>query len=155
MRKPRISILGMNQAIDIGVDRCYAINMKYEHSKNQVYLLSFHLVWCPKRRRPVLVGDIKKRLLQILTEVADEKRVKILAVEVMPDHLHLFVSCYPQIMIHKLVKAFKGKSSNLLRKEFPSLLRLPSLWTNSYFVSTAGNVSSERIQKYIEAQNTR
>lgn len=127
--------------------------MQYEHSRNQVYLLNFHLVWCPKRRRPVLVGDIKKRLAQILEEVAREKRVKILALEIMPDHLHLFVSCYPQILVHKLVKALKGRSSNILRREFSSLLRLPSLWTNSYFVSTAGNVSSETIRKYIEAQS--
>lgn len=146
----------MNQAIDSGADRWYAIdNMGYEHSRNQVYLLTFHLVWCPKRRRPVLVGDIKNRLSQILVEVAVEKRVKILAVEIMPDLLHLFVSCYPQMVIHKLVKAFKGRSSHILRREFPSLLRLPSLWTNSYFVSTAGNVSSETIRKYIEAQNTK
>jgi len=127
--------------------------MQYEHSRNQVYLLNFHLVWCPKRRHPVLVGDIKKRLAQILEEVAREKRVKILALEIMPDHLHLFVSCYPQILVHKLVKALKGRSSNILRREFSSLLRLPSLWTNSYFVSTAGNVSSETIRKYIEAQS--
>lgn len=101
----------------------------------------------------MLVGDIKKRLAQILEEVAREKRVKILALEIMPDHLHLFVSCYPQILVHKLVKALKGRSSNILRREFSSLLRLPSLWTNSYFVSTAGNVSSETIRKYIEAQS--
>jgi len=128
--------------------------MGYEHSRNQVYLLNFHLVWCPKRRRPVLVGSIRNRLLQILEDVAGEKRVKILASEVMPDHLHLFVSCSPQMVVHKLVKAFKGRSSNILRREFPSLLKLPSLWTNSYFVSTAGNVSSETIRKYIEAQST-
>ena len=146
----------MNQALDNGVDIWYAINkMEYEHSRNQVYLLNYHLVWCPKRRRSVLIGDIKTRLTQILAEVAAEKRVKILALEIMPDHLHLFVSCYPQMVIHKLVKAFKGRSSNILRREFPSLLRLPSLWTNSYFVSTAGNVSSETIRKYIEAQNTK
>jgi putative transposase len=70
----------------------------------------------------------------------------------MPDHLHLFVSTYPQLEIHKLVKLFKGRSSNLLRKESPELLKLPCLWTRSYFVSTAGNVSSETIRKYIEAQ---
>jgi putative transposase len=101
----------------------------------------------------VLTGGIKDRLAEILAQVAVEQKVKILALEVMPDHLHLFVSCYPQIAIHKLVKAFKGRSSNMLRKEFPTLLRLPSLWTNSYFVSTAGNVSSETIKKYIEAQS--
>jgi len=112
-------------------------------------------VWCPKRRKPVLIGNIAERLRNILTDVSLEKQVKILALEIKPDHIHLFVSCYPQIVIHKLVKAFKGRSSNLLRKEFPSLLRLPSLWTNSYFVSTAGNVSSDTIRKYIEAQHTK
>jgi len=94
-------------------------------------------------------------LLEILQGVAKEKHVKILASEIMPDHLHLFVSCYPQMEVHKMVKAFKGRSSNILRKEFPFLLRLPSLWTNSYFVSTAGNVSSETIRKYIENQSTK
>jgi len=149
-------MLGMNQAIDCGVDIWYAINkMEYQHSRNQVYLLNYHLVWCPKRRRPILTDGVAQRLKQIFVQVAEEKWVKILALEVQPDHLHLFVSCYPQLVVHKLVKAFKGRSSNILRKEFPSLLRLPSLWTNSYFVSTAGNVSSETIRKYIEAQSTK
>ena len=129
--------------------------MEYQHSRNQVYLLNYHLVWCPKRRRPVLTDAVAQRLKKIFAQVTKEKRVKILALEVQPDHLHLFVSCYPQMVVHKLVKAFKGRSSNILRKEFPSLLRLPSLWTNSYFVSTAGNVSSETIRKYIEAQSTK
>ena len=102
----------------------------------------------------MLVGDIAERLKEILVQVSTEKQAKILALEIKGDHLHLFVSCHPQVVIHKLVKAFKGRSSNILRREFPSLLRLPSLWTNSYFVSTAGNVSSGTIRKYIEAQST-
>ena len=100
-----------------------------------------------------MVGKIAERLREIINEVAEEKQVDIIALEIQPDHLHLFVSCSPQTIIHKLVKAFKGRSSNKLRKEFKSLLRIPSLWTNSYFVSTAGNVSSETIKKYIEAQS--
>jgi len=127
--------------------------MDYKHSRNQVYLINYHLIWCPKRRRPVLVGKVKNRLQQIIKQVAKEKSVEILALEIMPDHLHLFISAYPTIAIHKLVKAFKSRSSNLLRKEFPELLKLPSLWTHSYFVSTAGNVSSKTIQKYIEQQS--
>jgi putative transposase len=128
--------------------------MGYEHSRNQVYLMNLHFVWCPKRRKKVLVGNVAKRLREILEQVAKEKQVKMLALEIQPDHLHLFVSISPQMVTHKLVKAFKGRSSNILRKEFPSLLKLPALWTNSYFVSTAGNVSSETIRKYIEAQAT-
>ncbi|MCL0034762.1 IS200/IS605 family transposase [Dehalococcoidia bacterium] len=127
--------------------------MEYRHSRNQVYLINYHLIWCPKRRRPVLVNNVKQRLETILREVANEKGVEILALEIMPDHLHIFVSCYPQLTLHKLVKAFKGRSAHYLRKEFPHLLKLPSLWTNSYFVSTAGNVSSETIQRYIDAQS--
>ena len=126
--------------------------MEYQHSRNQVYLINYHLVWCPKRRKPVLVGGVKTRLEQILREVAEKKGVEVLALEVKPDHLHLFVSAYPQLQVHKLVKAFKGRSSHHLRREFPHLLNLPSLWTNSYFVSTAGNVSNRTIQKYIETQ---
>ena len=127
--------------------------MQYKHSRNKVFLINYHLIWCPKRRKKVLVGDIKTRLKQIINEVAKEKNIDILALEIMPDHLHLFVSSHPNILVHNLIKAFKGRSSNLLRKEYPELLKLPSLWTYSYFVSTAGNVSSETIQKYIEEQN--
>jgi len=127
--------------------------MEYKHSRNQVFLINYHLVWCPKRRKKVLVNKIVKRLKEIFNQVAKEKDIDILTLEVMPDHLHLFVSCQPQMTIHKLVKAFKGRSSNILRKEFPELLKLPSLWTNSYFVSTAGNISDKTIQKYIENQS--
>ncbi|MDP2967272.1 MAG: IS200/IS605 family transposase [bacterium] len=127
--------------------------MDYKHSRNQVYLINYHLIWCPKRRKPVLIGKIKARLEQIIKQVAKEKNVEVLALEIMPDYLHLFISAYPTIAIHKLVKAFKGRSSNLLRKEFPYLLKIPSLWTHSYFVSTAGNVSNKTIQKYIEQQS--
>jgi putative transposase len=127
--------------------------MEYKHSRNQVFLINYHLVWCPKRRKKVLVNKIAKRLKEIFNQVAKDKDIDILTLEVMPDHLHLFVSCQPQMTIHKLVKAFKGRSSNILRKEFPELLKLPSLWTNSYFVSTAGNISNKTIQKYIENQS--
>ncbi len=127
--------------------------MQYKHSRNKVFLINYHLIWCPKRRKKVLVGDIKIRLEQIINEVAKEKNIEILALEIMPD-LHLFVSSHPNILIHNIIKAFKGRSSNLLRKEYPELLKLPSLWTHSYFVSTAGNVSSDTIKKYIQEQNT-
>ena len=116
-------------------------------------MINYHLVWCPKRRKKVLVNKIAKRLKEIFNQVAKDKDIDILTLEVMPERLHLFVSCQPQMTIHKLVKAFKGRSSNILRKEFPELLKLPSLWTNSYFVSTAGNISNKTIQKYIENQS--
>lgn len=116
-------------------------------------MINYHLIWCPKRRKKVLTGNIKTRLEAIVYEVAKEKGIDVLAFEVMPDHVHLFISAYPDVTVHQIIKAFKGRSSNLLRKEFPELLKLPTLWTHSYFVSTAGNVSSETITKYIEAQS--
>src|SRR4030065_1860957 len=124
--------------------------MQYNHSRNKVFLINYHLIWCPKRRKKVLVGEIKTRLEQIINEVAKEKNIEILALEVMPDHLHLFVSSHPNILVHNLIKAFKGRSSNLLRKEYPELLKLPSLWTHAYFVSTAGNGSSDTTENYIQ-----
>jgi len=127
----------------------------YQHSRNKVYLIQYHLVWCPKRRKPVLVGKIKERLEQIIYEVAEELGIKVLELAVKPDHLHLFISAYPTIPVHKIVKKIKGRSSRILRQEFPELLKLPSLWTHSYFVATIGNVSKETIEKYIEAQKGR
>ena len=124
----------------------------YQHSRNKVFLIQYHLVWCPKRRKPVLVGEVKERLEQIIPQVADELGVKVLELAINPDHVHLFVSAYPTIPVHKIVRRIKGRSSNILRKEFPELLRLPSLWTHSYYVSTIGAVSKETIEKYIEAQ---
>lgn len=127
--------------------------MNYKQSEHQVYLLNYHLIWCPKRRKPVLVGDIKRRLEEIVRGVAGELGVEVLALEINPDHLHLFVSAHPQLSIPHIVKSFKGRSSHDLRLEFPELRKLPSLWTHSFFVSTAGNVSAETIKKYIEAQS--
>jgi len=126
--------------------------MEYRHSRNQVYPINYHLVWRPKRRKPVPISEVKMRLEQILREAAKEKDVEIPALEAQPDHLHLFMSAYPQLPAHKLVKAFKGHSSHHLRRELPHLLKLPSLWTNSYLFSTAENMSNKTIQKYIETQ---
>jgi len=122
----------------------------YKTNNHVKFLVNYHFVWIPKRRRKVLVGDVATRMRQICLELAIEKKWDILALEVAPDHVHLFVSVKPTDAPHLIVKAFKGRSSHHLRQEFPHLLKLPSLWTSSYFVSTAGNLSSEAIQKYIE-----
>jgi putative transposase len=122
----------------------------YKTHNHVKYLVNYHFVFIPKRRRKVLTGKIATRIRQIFLELAIEKNWDILAREVAPDRVHLFVSAKPVDPPHLIVKAFKGRSSNYLRKEFPELKRLPSLWTSSYFVSTAGNVSSEVIRKYIE-----
>lgn len=125
---------------------------QYGHSRHAVYLANYHLVWIPKRRKAILVGQIKTRFEQILRCVAEEKDWTILELAIQPDHVHLFVSADPKIAINYIVNMFKGRSSHDLREEFPELLKLPSLWTHSYFASTAGHVSSETIEKYIQEQ---
>ncbi|MCC5618767.1 IS200/IS605 family transposase [Nostoc sp. CHAB 5836] len=122
----------------------------YNTHNHVKYLINYHFVFIPKRRKKVLTGEIATRTRQIFAELAIEKKWDILALEVAPDHIHLFVSVKPTDTPHLVIKAFKGRSSYLLRKQFPLLLKLPSLWTSSYFVSTAGNISSEAVRKYIE-----
>ncbi len=126
----------------------------YQHGRHSVYLANYHLVWTPKRRKPVLVGKVKERLEEIMKEVATERNWTILSLSIQSDHVHLFVSANPDAAIRDVANAFKGRTSHDLRKEFPHLLKLPSLWTHSYFASTAGNVSSATIEKYIAEQST-
>ncbi len=111
------------------------LNDKYSYKKGIVYLNQYHVIFCPKYRRKVLVGDIEEDLKEILYEVAKENDVEIKALEIMPDHVHMFISFDPRQHIHKLIQAFKGRSSRILREKYPSLKsRLPSLWTRSYWL---------------------
>ena len=128
------------------------MTQQYRKNSHTVSLVNYHLVWIPKRRKRVLVGDVQKRLRQIIWEVCQEKDWVVIALEIMSDHVHLLVNVPPNVAAHEVVKSIKGRSSRYLRQEFPHLLKLPSLWTHSYFVSTTGNVSSETIRKYIEEQ---
>ena len=127
--------------------------MKYKSNNNVVYSCKYHVVWCPKYRRKVLVDGVDKRLKEIAQAVAEEMRFEIIEMEVMPDHVHMLVEVDPQLGIHKAVKRIKGRSSHDLREEFPWLRRrLPSLWTNSYFVSTVGGAPLAAARRYIEDQ---
>ena len=127
--------------------------MECKSNGNVVYSCKYHVVWCPKYRRKVLVGGVDSRLKEIARNVAGEMSFEILEMEVMPDHVHMLVEVDPQLGIHKAVKRIKGRSSHDLREEFPWLKkRLPTLWTNSYFVSTVGGAPLEAVRKYIEDQ---
>jgi len=111
------------------------------------------VVWCPKYRRDVLVNGADTRLREIIRQVCSETDSEILEMEVMPDHVHLLVEVDPQFGVHNLIKRIKGRSSRLLRQEFRwCRTRLPSLWTNSYFVSTVGGAPLEIVKQYIEQQ---
>lgn len=127
--------------------------IKYKSNNNVVYSCTYHVVWCPKYRRPVLVDGVDVRLKAIISHVCTEVRTELLQLEVMPDHVHLLVDVDPQYGIHRLVKRIKGRSSRLLREEYAWLRsRLPTLWTNAYFVATVGGAPLEVIKQYIEQQ---
>ena len=127
--------------------------IQYKSNNNVVYSCKYHVIWCPKYRRKVLVNGVDIRLKEIIQGVCTESRADILELEVMPEHVHLLVEVDPQYGIHRLVRSIKGRSSRLLRQEFPWLKsRLPTLWTNSYFVSTVGGAPLEIIKQYIENQ---
>ena len=121
----------------------------YRHNNHSVGLATIHLVWIPKRRKPVLRGDIKLRLATILESVASDKGWIIKAKEIAPDHVHLLVEYDEKTTISEVVRAFKGRSSRILREEFPELTKLPSLWTKSYFYETSGKISTAHVMAYI------
>ncbi|MBF0405102.1 IS200/IS605 family transposase [Candidatus Magnetominusculus xianensis] len=122
-------------------------------NNNIVYSCKYHVVWCPKYRRKVLVNAVVDRLKQLVEQKALDVRADIIEMEVMPDHVPLLVEIDPQFGIHKLVKLIKGYSSRILRQEFKHLKsRLPSLWTNSYFVATVGGAPLAIVKQYIENQ---
>jgi putative transposase len=127
----------------------------YTHKEGIVYLNQYHVIFCPKYRRKVLTGDVEKDLRKIFDEIAIEKNIEIKALEIMSDHVHMFISFDPRQPIHELIKLFKGRSSRILRSKYPKLKsRIPSLWTRSYFCCTIGHISEETIQKYIENQKS-
>jgi putative transposase len=131
------------------------MSTKYKSNNNITYSCKYHVIWCPKYRRKVLIHEVDVRLKEIIKAVCDEFQAELIELEVMPDHVHLLVECDPQFGIAKLIRYMKGRSSRLLRQEFPWLKsRLPTLWTNSYFISTVGGAPIAVIKKYIEDQKS-
>ena len=128
---------------------------RWTKSKTVVYNIGYHLIWCSKYRRKVLTGDAGTRLKELLAEKAGQIDIEIVQMEIMPDHVHLFVKATPVNSPHYIVQQLKGYTSRLLRQEFPSLKsRLPSLWTRSYYCESVGHISEETVLKYIEDQKT-
>ena len=129
---------------------------RYRRTAGAVYNLHYHLVWCPKYRRPVLTDAVETRLKELLAEKAAAMDVQIEALEVVPDHVHLLVAAPPTDAPQHLANQFKGYTSRVLRQEYPHLRkRLPTLWSRSYYVGSAGHVSTETIEQYIASQKER
>jgi putative transposase len=125
----------------------------FKSNRHVSYSCKYHVVFCPKYRRKVLVDGVDIRLKEIIYQVATELSCEVMELEVMPDHVHILCEVDPQFGVHKFVRRVKGRSSRLLRQEFPQLKsKLPTLWTNSYFVSTVGGAPIAILKQYIEAQ---
>ena len=125
----------------------------YKSNHNMIYSCKYHIVWCPKYRRKVLINGVDTRLKELIHEIAKELQLEIIEMEVMPDYVHILLEVDPQFGIHRAVKALKGRTSRILRQEYPWLRsRIPTLWTNSYFCSTVGGAPLSVIKQYIENQ---
>ena len=128
----------------------------YRKTKTTVSLINYHFVFCPRYRRKIfLIQNVEQRFKEIVKEVCNEMDIEIIAIECDRDHTHIFLNCPPILSPAGVMQKIKGVSSKLLREEFKEFSKMPSLWTRSYFVSTAGNVCSETIKKYVESQKTR
>lgn len=129
---------------------------RWKSSNTSVHHIGYHIIWFPKYRRKVLTGDISDRLIELLHQKSEEIDIEIESVEVMPDHVHLFVKSNPINAPHFIVAQLKGFSSRMLRQEFPHLRsRFPTLWTRSYFVHSVGSISEDVVKKYIEEQKNK
>ena len=128
----------------------------YKHTKTTVSLINYHFVFCPRYRRKIFnIPGLEQRFKELVAEECKKTGIEILALECHIDHVHMFVSVLPTMSIVDIMKHIKGCTSIQLRKDFPQLKAMPSLWTRSYFVSTAGNLSSETIKWYVGKQKTR
>jgi putative transposase len=126
---------------------------RYAKNAGAVFSLKYHIVWCPKYRRAVLVKPVDLRLKQLLHDKAGELGMTIHTLEVMPDHVHLFLESDPTLCVAEIVNRLKGFTSHQLREEFPFLRsRLPTLWSRRYYAGSVGSVSEAVVRKYIEAQ---
>jgi putative transposase len=125
-------------------------------SAGAVYDLGYHVAWCPWYRRPVLAGRVAGRCEELIRAKASEHGWRIVALEIMPDHVHMFVRAHPCDSPSRIASQFKGFSSRRLRAELPHLHpRLPTLWSRSYFAATVGAVWAETVRRYTGTQNER
>lgn len=127
--------------------------MSSRNFKNhKVYNISYHVIWIPKYRKHILRDYIDGSLRKYLFEKAININVSIEAIEIMPDHIHLFIKCPPNLSISYIVQQLKGYTSYKLRKEFKYLTKYKSLWTHSYYAETIGLISEKTVRKYIDMQ---
>lgn len=129
------------------------VSTRWTHSTTTVYNIGYHIIWCPKYRRKVLVDAVEEMLRLLLYKKAYEIGISIEEMQIMPEHVHLFVKAPPTASPHWIVQQLKGYTSHELRMQFPSLkTRLPTMWTRSYYIESCGHISEDTVRKYIEEQ---
>lgn len=126
---------------------------EYHDVDNFVFSCQYHVVFCPKYRRPMFKGGMEVRLKDIFEETANRFNFKIIEMEIMQDNVHLIIDCDPKFGIMECVRKLKGASASMLVAEYPDLKsKMPNIWTRSAFIATVGSVSLDVIKKYIENQ---
>lgn len=131
------------------------MNSDYRTTETTVYCCRYHVIFCPKYRRKVLINGIDERFKEIVLSMQEEQNFKVMEMEVMPDHVHLLLDVDPTIGINVIVSRIKGKTAHILTREFPEIRRrIPTLWTRSKFIATVGSVSLETVKEYIKSQKT-
>ncbi|MDO4325791.1 MAG: IS200/IS605 family transposase [bacterium] len=129
---------------------------KYRHTRTTVSLIQYHFVFCPRYRRKIfLIPSVEERFKELVKTKCKELEIEIITLECDKDHCHMFLNCLPAWSPSDIMQQIKAYTSKILREEFVELSKMPSLWTRSYFVSTAENVCSETMKKYVESQKKR
>ena len=134
--------------------------MKYKdrwvNSRTSVYNLGYHIIFCPKYRRKILIGDVEEYLKILIVEKCNELDCTIEQMEIMPDHVHLFIKTKPTIAPHFLIQQIKDYTANKLRNNFKELKsKLPNMWTRSYYIESVGHISENTIKEYIKEQKNK
>ena len=131
------------------------MNSDYRTTETTVYCCRYHVIFCPKYRRKVLINGIDERFKEIVLSMQENENFIVLEMEVMPDYVHLLLDVDPTIGINVVVSRIKGKTAHILTREFPEIRRrIPTLWTRSKFIATVGSVSLETVEEYIKSQKT-
>lgn len=126
---------------------------RYKSSSGCIYNIGYHLIFCTKYRKDVLKDGVLTRIKELILEKANELDIEIPEMEVMSDHVHLFVKSKPTYPVHFVVNQIKGYTSRILRKEFPKVRsKTPCLWSRSYYCETVGHISEDTVRRYIENQ---
>ena len=133
--------------------RLEQVEKPYHTDHSIVYSCQYHVIFCPKYRRPVLEEAVAKRLKEMILEKQGEYGYAVMSMEIMPEHVHLLLDVDPRVGVNNVVAKIKGYTSHELREEYPWLKkRLPTLWTRSKFISSVGAVTLDTVQRYIADQ---